>query len=135
MSGDSKNKLTVKEGYKVVDFATGKASEINRNLALAGIAVIWIFKVGEGPRQSLPAELVPPTLILVCGLAFDLLQYLVTAFAWYFFTRGKERTSIAEFTAPPGINLPGTILFILKFCATFAAYVYLMVYLISQLPN
>jgi hypothetical protein len=135
MSNESGDKLTIKDGYKKVDVATGKASEINRNLALAGIAVIWIFKVGEGSNQAVPGELVPPAVILVVGLALDLLQYLVTALVWLFYTRDKETKNAVEFKAPPIINLPSIILFVLKVIATFAAYIYLIIYLASKLLN
>jgi hypothetical protein len=69
MNENAKPVLTLHQGYQTVYDFTRKASEINRSLALAGIAVIWVFKTGDGAAQAVPGELIPPALALVTALA------------------------------------------------------------------
>jgi len=65
-------------------FATGTVSTVVRQMALAGIAVIWIFKVGKeesGGIQFTPAMLVPLRLFILVLVA-DLLQYAFKSAVW-----------------------------------------------------
>lgn len=57
---------------------SGKASDVARQLAFAGIVLIWIFRV-EGPQaQRLPEQLLLPSALLVLALGADLLQYILS---------------------------------------------------------
>ena len=49
------------QGYRA-DFYTysGKASDLSRQLAFAGIALIWLFKKDDAGRLSIPPDLVMP---------------------------------------------------------------------------
>lgn len=58
----SPDTLTLKEGYDRAGEASDKSSEINRQLAFAGIAIIWVFKTDSGGRQIVPNELFLPGL-------------------------------------------------------------------------
>ena len=70
------------------DEATGRASEIARNLGLGAIAVIWIFKNPEHVKVFLPNKLLSWALFLaVCSLGLDLFQYIfrsVTLYNFYY---------------------------------------------------
>ena len=44
MADQETNVKTIDNYKSDYEFYTGKASEINRSLALGGIAIIWIFK-------------------------------------------------------------------------------------------
>ena len=57
--------------------ASGTVSDISRQLAFAGIAVIWVLKVGDG-SGGIPfsSELVIPLYCFVSALGLDLLQYV-----------------------------------------------------------
>ncbi len=94
---------------------TEKASDVARTLAFAGIALIWIFKVGDSGTPRIPHRLLPPTFLLAGSLVFDLLQYVVGSILWGAFHRIKERTipkgNDPEFEAPAWMNWPGIILF------------------------
>jgi len=62
---------------------TGKASDISRQLAFAGIAIIWIFKKDlPGAGLTVPRELIVPGLLIVLALGFDLLQYCLGTVIW-----------------------------------------------------
>lgn len=125
--------LTLKEGYDRSDEASDKSSEINRQLAFAGIAIIWVFKTDSGGRQIVPDELFLPGLFLVLSLTFDLLQYVIKSEIWYRVTRKNEKARIKEFTVRPWINYPGDILYWIKIVATLLAYVLLIRFLVAQL--
>ncbi len=59
-----------------------KASDATRQLALAGIAIVWIFKIQDAQNVSIPRELLVPSLFFVVALALDLLQYSLAAVIW-----------------------------------------------------
>ncbi|HVY27277.1 MAG TPA: hypothetical protein VHB79_12045 [Polyangiaceae bacterium] len=57
---------------------TTKASEVSRQLALAGIGVVWVVK-GSGQIGPFSAAAIGA---FVIALAFDLTQYSIAARAW-----------------------------------------------------
>lgn len=66
------------------EFFTGKTSEINRTLALAGIAVIWIFnKTNVNGVHELPSELTIPLKWFVFTLLADLTHYFLAGIFWW----------------------------------------------------
>ena len=110
-------------------FYSGKTSDLVRQLGLAGIAVIWIFKYEVQGVPKIPEALSLPLLLIVLGLAFDLLQYAVATSIWGIFQRHKEVRGIAEdadLIAPKEFNWPGIVFFVLKFVSIIAAYGYLL---------
>jgi hypothetical protein len=126
--------VTVDEGYKISVDASDKASEINRQLAFAGIAIIWVFKIDAGGgRQIVPYELFLPGLLLVIGLGLDLLHYVLKSEIWYRITRKHEKADSLNFPVAPWVNYPGDILYWLKILATVSAYVLLVRFLVRQL--
>jgi hypothetical protein len=126
--------VSVDEGFERSGEASDKASEINRNLAFAGIAIIWLFKIdSDGGRQIVPPELFLPGLLLVIGLAFDLLQYVIKSELWYRLARKHEKAGKTEFHVFPWVNYPGDTLYWLKIIATDSAYALLIRFLVSKL--
>lgn len=84
-------------------FYTGKTSEIVRQLALAGIAVIWIFKTGQ---VQLPAELILPLILIALTLVLDLFQYFVAATTWGIYSRWQEKNCESEKVFEKKLILP-----------------------------
>jgi hypothetical protein len=125
--------LTVKEGYDRSGEASDKSSEINRQLELAGIAIIWVFKTESGGKQIVPDELFLPGLLLIIGLTLDLLQYVVKSEIWRIVTRRNEVAGVNEFTVSERVNYPGDILYWAKIIMTIAAYVLLIRFLLVRL--
>jgi hypothetical protein len=110
-------------------FYSGKTSDIIRQLALAGIAIVWLYKVDRGGAMKIPVELRDPLLLIVIGLALDLLQYATATGVWGVYQRQKEEKGTAEdqdFKAPSAINLPTIFLFISKVVCVAFAYAFLL---------
>lgn len=117
-------------------FHTGKVSDIVRQLALGAIAIVWIFRSGEGTTFAVPSSLLFPLKLVITGLALDLLQYAFGAALWGIFQWRRERSGISEaddFKAPSSINWPALVCFWLKVVAISYAYWLLLVYLANAI--
>lgn len=64
---------------------SGKASDLNRQLAFAGIAIIWLFKKDNLAGLSIPRELLWPGVLIVLSLGLDMLHYVVASVIWRYF--------------------------------------------------
>lgn len=116
---------------------SGNASTCARQLAFAGVAVVWIFN-DKIPNQpiSLPRVLTIVVLALVATLAFDLLQYILASLMWGAFARGHEKNSEShrrhddpDVDVPAWINWPALFCFWLKLVSLVVAYGLLASYL------
>lgn len=110
---------------------SSKTSEIARQLSFAGIALVWVFKVGESPA-SIPEELVLPAGLFVLALALDLLHAAYGTFVWGAFAWWKERQGIdpeADFDAPGWFNWPSLLFFWSKVGVVMFAYVQALSYI------
>lgn len=123
--------MKLKDALDNYYFYTGKTSELVRQLGLAGIAVIWLFKKDVAGVPKIPEELFLPLLLIVAGLAADLLHYMSAAVIWGVFHRWKEQQAGGEeeFKAPQQLNWPAIVLFAVKGPAIIAAYVLLFSFL------
>ncbi len=112
----------VKNAYETL---SGIASQIVRQLSLAGIGLIWLFNIGTGAKPTLPHPLLQAALFIFLALFFDLLQYLLGTFTWFLYFRKKERAGTPpdrEFLAPAWINWPTWFLFSVKAACMLIAY-------------
>jgi hypothetical protein len=124
--------MKLKEIREAYDYFSGKTSDIVRYLGLAGIGIIWIFRVEDAGRLSLPRELIFPTVLLIMGLGLDLLQYIAGSLTWGIYGRLQEKKGIKkdeEFEAPKEINWPGLIFFWSKIIPILGAYYLILAYL------
>jgi hypothetical protein len=124
--------MKLKDARELYYFYSGKTSDLVRQLGLAGIAVIWIFKYDVQGVPKIPLALLPPLILIVLGLALDLLQYAVATSIWGVFQRRKEISGVADdadFLAPKQLNWPTIVFFVLKVASIIAAYVYLLQHL------
>jgi hypothetical protein len=86
------------------------ASDVTRELAFAGIAVIWIFRITNAASgvPGIPATLHLPLVLFVVALGLDLLHYATGTVIWGTFGRFKERqegvTRDTVFLAPRQLN-------------------------------
>jgi hypothetical protein len=118
--------------------SSAKASAIARQLALAGIAVVWLFSGASATSGELrfPGLLLPAGLLLVTSLAFDLLHAVYRAFAFgiYAFAKRHEEPP-TDVDLPAFINYPSLVLFVGKLVAVVAAYVLLGLYLAERVTT
>ena len=106
---------------------SGLASTSARQLAFAGIAVVWILATQNGVISVDAKLLRAPLLAFVVTLAFDLLQYYGLAFFWGAFGWLKERRDETEFEGAPGWgNWMGICCFWIKGVAVAIGYFYLL---------
>jgi hypothetical protein len=111
-----------------------QASTVCRQLAFAGIAIIWIFRsVAEEPGEPLlPREFLGPGALIVLALAADLLQYAWASAIWGRVSRRMEQTGNTE-DAPAWVNWPTDALFWLKIVCVMIAYIWLGAVLFGRL--
>ena len=112
----------VRDAYQ--DLAA-KASDIIRQLSLAGIALIWLFKSGDAKSPILETPLLRAALFIFLALLMDLTQYLVGTTTWFIYFRKKEKEGLpldGETIAPEELNWPTWTLFYLKAAAMMTAY-------------
>ena len=128
--------MKLKDARDYYYFNSGKTSDLTRQLGLAGIAIIWIFKYEVLGVQKVPENLLLPLGLIVVGLALDLLQYAIATGVWGIFHRIKERSGTkedAEFKAPATFNWPALLFFWLKVFSIVGAYGLLLKHLASTI--
>jgi hypothetical protein len=107
-------------GFKAdYQWFSAKASDVARQLALSGFAVIWVFKV-DGPNGArVPVSLLGAALLLAVALGLDLIQYLISTVVWgrfhrYHELRLKKVSDDPDLLASPRLNWPANSAFALK---------------------
>jgi hypothetical protein len=122
------------EKFKEAGFkASIKVSDINRQLAFAGIAVCWIFKKDVVGLVQLPQELILPLTLFVITLALDIFQYIYQTVVWSIFWKSKENkpgvTLDSDFDAHPIWSSIAYIIFGLKVIVNLIGYFLIIKYL------
>ena len=135
----------VKEAYEEL---SGKASEVVRQLAFAGIGVVWIFNrsndtgalnnsccrnvsnlVGEcnDIGFDIPEGLMSALFLLCLAVAIDLLQYTVSTGIWYVIYLIHHKKNVDDETKelpdPEYTNILPWLLWLSKIALTIWAYV------------
>jgi hypothetical protein len=113
--------------------STGTISTQLRTYALAGFAIVWLFKTGDGSVVSpyvVPEKLLVGALFLIGLLLLDLLQYLYKSIIWDVPRNNatKEKASPKdddEFYVWDKINSPATVIFYSKIVALIIGYVWI----------
>jgi hypothetical protein len=126
--------VKLKDARDFYYFHSGKTSDLIRQLGLAGIAIVWIFKYEVQGTPKIPEALALPLVLIVVGLVLDLLQYSVATAVWGTYQRLKERAGVSEdadFKAPRQFNWPALAFFWLKVVSIAAAY-FLLIHHLAQ---
>lgn len=118
--------------------ASSKVSDITRQMALAGIAIVWIFRQPDPSERIICQELILPLVLFVATLFFDIIQYMYKTIAWYWFFRINEKRNHSKNTDPPiqampRLNYPTWTFFYLKVICLMIGYVFIFVYLFDKL--
>jgi len=126
------------EKYKEESYEFSKlSSDLVRQFAFAGIAIIWIFKFDKPAEHLIPSELFCPLLFFVATLVFDLLQYLIptiifSIFFRYYEKKHKGKTDV-DIKASGWLSVPGWICFVLKSVCLSIGFYYIIIFLISKI--
>jgi hypothetical protein len=126
--------MTLKDVRESYYTFSGKASDVLRQLGVAGMGVVWVFKVQANGVAAIPRPLLFPALLLVTGLFLDLLQYVLASAVWGSYARILERRSTradAAISAPAWLNWPALACFWGKVLAILWAYAGIGVYVHS----
>jgi len=115
-------------------YNTGKTSDILRYIGYAGLAIVWVFRTTKEGQTIIPHDLLWCGIFLLCGLIFDIFQYLIASVIWGSYHRYKENkiSEDHEFKAPRYINWPANTFFALKAVAMVAAYCVLIKFLFDS---
>lgn len=129
--------MKIEDYRKFYAEASTKASDVCRQLAFAGIAVVWVFAEGKDAAKTVPPGLVWPSLFLVLTLATDFFQYVVKSIIWGAYVRELERDGhTVDKDLPLHSSLlvwPVDFLFHAKLALLFIAYCMLLVFLVRRL--
>ena len=130
--------MTLDDLWADVRELTGKLSEVARQAAYAGFAVIWIFKTGTETSYHLDRSLILAGTLLALALACDLAQYAVTVWLRRRNARAEELLHGVDYngddlTLPLNINRGPYAFFALKVALVAAGYAILIYYLMQAL--
>jgi len=108
---------------------SGKASDVARQLAFAGLGFIWLFKPDGADIKAVPHQLHAAAVVLIAGLALDAIHYLAGSLIWGGYAlhyRAKAEDAMGEAPMWPFWTL--NCLFLAKTLAVAVGYVILLLY-------
>lgn len=117
---------------------SGKVSDLTRQMAFAGIAIIWVFKKTLEGQFIIEDELVWPATLISLSLLFDISQYIYQTIVWGIFFNKYEKKGTKQdddILAPRCMNYPANVLFWLKVILLLISYVMIITYLINNITN
>lgn len=147
--------MKLKKAWEIRNNASSTASKVVRQLALAGIAVVWLLAGGlQTSGINLTTRLLFAGFALALSLFLDLTQYVVKAIVWGLWARKGEKTAqgwkkddrkawnrkkvideeaedLGE--APDWFNVPSWWFWSLKVAAMVAAYVLIFIDLVDRI--
>lgn len=132
--------MTLDDLWTDVREYTGKLSEVTRQAAYAGLALIWIFKTGTETTYHLDRSLILAGALLALALACDVAQYAVAVLFRWRHARAEERVRGVDYdrddlTLPVNINRGPYAFFALKVALVAAGYAILIYYLFRALVS
>jgi hypothetical protein len=112
---------------------SGKLSDVCRQLNFAGIAIVWIFRIGQS-NADIPFNpcLLGSLKLFIFSLGFDLLHYIYSTIAWGMLHRIREKHTEGKESvkdAPRSINWPTNAFFWAKVVTVVWGYAILVIYL------
>lgn len=138
--------MILEEALKRYYEATATASKIVRQLALSGIAFIWVLSGGSQlTGLRIGQRLLWAGLLLSISLMLDVIKYLSYSFTVHRWTKQKEDKLAADGLesstrltseigdVPKSVLAPGLVFYWAKVATAFAAYVLIAVELGSRI--
>lgn len=109
-----------------------KTSENVRQLALAGVAIIWIFKIEVGGKIAIPNQLIDSLKFFIYTLSTDFLHAFIPSIIYgvyqtYLKSKGKQDKEAVHF--PSYLTIPAWTFYILKIVFLLFAYIHILIYI------
>jgi hypothetical protein len=121
-------------------YYSGKVSDLVRQLAFAGVAIVWIFKIDQAGTPALPHEFIWPIAFLLTALFFDFIQYFYgsvlydASYRWRESQKDKNKLKDDhDFKTWPKLLWAMDACFYLKSFCVIIAYVMLAIHLYGRL--
>lgn len=125
------------EEYKKDSYEFSKStSDLVRQFAFAGIAIIWIFKYQKSVDHLIPVELFKPLLFLIITLGLDLLQYLIPSIIWAAFYKHYEKQGKSndyELKANKWLSSPGWLFYFSKIIMLIISYFFITKFILQKI--
>jgi hypothetical protein len=137
----NQRRIDVAKAQERFETRSTKASDVSRQLALAGIATAWVFSGSTkllNPGVQIPPGFLASGLLFVVGLACDFFQYVAATASWGIYARVKELQVMAgretePFVSPRWLNWGALLFFLLKLLAVLAGYIVLGIALANRI--
>jgi hypothetical protein len=114
--------------------ASRQLGDINRNLIYTGFGLIWLF----GGKGQVLLDYFWPTVFLLFGASFDLIQYFVSTLTWFFEFKRIEKLNPNDYTTEyqhkEELTYPIWAFFWLKIVFVILAYFLIFIELFNKLP-
>ena len=130
------NEISIEKVRETYYTATATASTLGRQLAFAGIAIVWVLSGSSLTNEgglSVQDDLLWVSALLILGLAVDLLQYLVRAAVWGVYGLYLERNRKTKGSPATLVNWIPIAFFVTKMFLISSAYVLLLVAVLDRL--
>ena len=130
--------MTLDQLWADVREVTAKLSDVSRQAAYAGLAVVWIFKTGDASRYHLARSLIWAGALFALALGFDIAQYAYASVQRWRHARHEEALRGVgykgkDITLPKEIHYVPYALFALKVATVALGYVIVLDYLFRVL--
>lgn len=116
------------EVEKARNEATGRASDVGRQLAFAGIAAVWLLRNDQSVRPF-ESSLLVALILLAAALLVDFLQYVYCSWVWKDFYADKyaeHNCDDALVDIPDGLSSSTYYFFWTKIVVLFLGYGFLL---------
>ena len=110
-----------------------ETTKLTRQLSLAGLAIVWIFKLDGVTEHILPDDLVFPVILLAASLVFDWIQVFVSTIIWNTFYYIHEVKGNKNPKAPYILVVPSWLFFLTKNVALVWGYIEVVKFLITKM--
>jgi hypothetical protein len=130
--------ITLSDVWSFYDRYNQAVTDLCRQIAYAGIAVIWVFRVSAGGLNKLPRNLFIAGFLLVLCLFLDFCQNVAGSLLYDAYGRRKEKeigNNEERFLQPNWLLWPMDLFFFAKVGALVVGYVLILWYLIANIVS
>ena len=130
--------MKLSEINKIGKESTKVASDIVRQLSLAGVGIIWLFKSSDDSDILFSPILVFPLLFLALALFCDLIQYIIAGNIWRNFVKDSQALKTPS-NQDPDVDIPDAkskpiyFFYYSKIVLMFCAYIIIITHLVKVL--